>query len=162
MRDLGHRLKARNLDFGSFLRASGQDEEGLLAGMRESAVRSVRADLALRALADAEDLQVSDEDLDDALQEMATQLDVDVDTLRERLDRNGRLPAVRSDQRKAKALSWLLDHVELVDEHGVTVDRQALRIDQGDTAHVGEPDADAPADEAHEDTEDERTMEVST
>jgi hypothetical protein len=49
--------------------------------------------------------------------------------LRRRLDRAGRLPAVRSDQRKAKALEWLLDNVELVDEEGKPVDRDGLRPD---------------------------------
>jgi hypothetical protein len=46
--------------------------------------------------------------------------------LKRRLDRAGRLPAVRSDQRKAKALEWLLDHVALVDEEGKSVDRDDL------------------------------------
>jgi hypothetical protein len=49
--------------------------------------------------------------------------------LRRRLDRAGRLPAVRSDQRKAKALEWLLDHVAVVDEDGKPVDRNDLQPD---------------------------------
>jgi len=51
--------------------------------------------------------------------------------LQRRLDRAGRLPAVRSDRRKAKALAWLLDHVDLVDEDGKPVDRDVLRVDVG-------------------------------
>ena len=35
----------------------------------------------------------------------------------------GRLPAVRSDRRKAKALAWLLDNVDLVDDDGAPIDR---------------------------------------
>ena len=50
----------------------------------------------------------------------------------EELDRAGRLPAVRSDQRKAKAMRWLLDNVELVDEEGNPVSRDDLKIDQGE------------------------------
>jgi hypothetical protein len=34
------------------------------------------------------------------------------------LELGGRLAAVRSDRRKAKAMSWLIDSVELLDEDG--------------------------------------------
>jgi hypothetical protein len=53
------------------------------------------------------------------------------------LDRGGRLPAVRSERRKAKALSWLLDHVELVDEDGNAVSREALTVDPGEAVAAG-------------------------
>ena len=46
--------------------------------------------------------------------------------LRRRLDRGDQLPAVRSDIRKGKALEWLVDHVEIVDEEGRPVDRALL------------------------------------
>ena len=38
----------------------------------------------------------------------------------------GRLPTVRSEQRKAKAMRWLLDTVQLVDEDGNPVSREVL------------------------------------
>ena len=75
-----------------------------MAGLRAGAERSVKADLALRALADAEDLQVSDEELDQYLAGMAAQAGLDSGQVRDRIDRSGRLPAVRSEQRKAKAV----------------------------------------------------------
>ena len=36
------------------------------------------------------------------------------------------MPAVRSDLRKRKALEWLIEHVEIVDEDGNPIDRAAL------------------------------------
>jgi trigger factor len=136
--DLAHRLEDRSLTVEQFLRASGQDEEGLLAGLRVGAERSVKADLALRALADAEDLQVSDEELDQYLSSMAAQAGIDSHQVRDRIDRNGRLSAVRSEQRKAKAVTWLLDHVELVDESGKSIDRTALKAQTGTEAQGDE------------------------
>jgi trigger factor len=132
--DLAHRLEDRNLTVEQFLRASGQDEEGLMAGLRAGAERSVKADLALRALADAEDLQVTDEDVDQYLSSMAAQAGIDSHQVRDQIDRNGRLSAVRSEQRKAKAVTWLLDHVELVDESGKSIDRTALKAQTGTEA----------------------------
>jgi trigger factor len=129
LHDLSHRLEERRISLDQFLAASGRDEASLLAEIREQAGRAVRLDLALRALADAEDIQVSEEDLDEALKTMAQRAGMSSSELRRRLDTDGRLPAVRSEQRKAKALSWLLDHVELVDEEGKPVALDLLRGD---------------------------------
>ncbi|MHB8681794.1 MAG: trigger factor [Acidimicrobiales bacterium] len=140
LHDLGHRLQARRLSFEQFLAASGRDENELLSELRDEATRSVRADLALRALADAEAVEVSDEELDEAVAEMAQQSGSRPAELRRRLEHAGRLPAVRSDRRKAKALAWLLDHVELVDEEGNPVSRDELRVDVGGEASAEQGD----------------------
>ncbi|HXY43822.1 MAG TPA: hypothetical protein VEH29_06520, partial [Acidimicrobiales bacterium] len=139
LHDLGHRLEARHLTVEQFLQASGRDETALLDEIRAEAARAVRLDLALRALADAEDLQVTEEELDQAIEQMAHQAGTTLDDLRRRLDRAGRLSAVRSERRKAKAMSWLLDHVELVDEEGKPVDRDVLRVDVGAHESGAEP-----------------------
>ena len=64
LHDLGHRLEQRHISLEQFLPASGRDRDSLLAELQAEAGRAVRADLALRALADAENMEVSDEDLD--------------------------------------------------------------------------------------------------
>ena len=127
LHDLGHRLDQRHISLEQFLAASGRDRDSLLAELQAEAGRAVRADLALRALADAENMEVSDEELDATVAEMAEQAGTTGGALRRRLDRAGRLPAVRSDKRKAKALEWLIDHVALVDEEGKPVDRDDLQ-----------------------------------
>ena len=129
LHDLGHRLEARRLTVEQFLAASGRQEADLLAEIRSDAARAVRLDLALRALADAEDIQVTDAELDEAVAEMAKQAGTSAADLRRRLDRVGRLPAVRSDRRKAKALTWLFDRVDLVDEEGKPLSRDVLQLD---------------------------------
>jgi len=129
LHDLGHRLEARRLTVEQFLQASGREEADLIAEIRADAARAVRLDLALRALADAEDVEVTDQELDEAVGEMAQQAGTSPADLRRRLDRAGRLPAVRSDRRKAKALTWLFDHVDLVDEDGKPLSRDVLHVD---------------------------------
>jgi trigger factor len=146
--DLAHQLERSHTTVEQFLRASGQDADALVGSLRVGAQRSVKADLALRALADAEDLQVSDEEIDEYLVEMAERANLDVETAKDRIDRSGRLPAIRSEQRKAKAVSWLLEHVELVDENGNPIDRTALQVGT-DT----EVDGDVPQFSAQEDDE---------
>ena len=154
LHDLGHRLQARHLTVEQFLAASGRDEQSLLAEIRAEAAYAVRVDLALRALADAEKVEVDDAELDQAIADMAAEVRTTPKDLRRRLEHAGRLGAVRSDRRKAKALAWLLEHVELVDEDGNPVSRDELRADEsgGDAAGgrgssdvEGEPVADGEA-----------------
>ncbi len=127
--DLTHRFEQQGISVEQFLSATGQSEQEFVDGLRSAAEHAVRADLALRALADAEDIELADEDLEAELAAMGERLDIPADQVRSRLDQAGRLPAVRSEQRKAKALSWLLDHVELVDDEGRAVPREALEAD---------------------------------
>ena len=61
----------------------------------------------------------------------------------EQLERNDQIPAVRSDITKRKALEWLLDHVEIVDENGAPVDRSLYETDHDhDHDHDDEEDDD--------------------
>jgi trigger factor len=130
--DLGHRLEEQGLSIDQFLAATGRDAESFLGELRVDALRGVKADLALRALAEAEELHVDDAELDEQITASAERMQIDPEELRTQLDRNGRMGEVRSEQRKAKALTWLLDHVQLVDEEGNPASRDELRVDMVD------------------------------
>jgi len=130
--DLNHRLDSQGMSLGQFLGATGRDEQEFLDELRVGALQSVKVDLALRALVEAEQIEVSDEELDEELTAMGERLEMDADEVRQQLERAGRLPAVRSDRRKAKAMRWLADNVELVDEEGKPVSRDDLLVNQGE------------------------------
>ena len=130
--DLNHRLDAQGMSLGQFLAATGRDEQEFLDELRVGALQSVKVDLALRALVEAEAIEVTDEELDEELSAMGERLEMDADEVRDQLERAGRLPAVRSDRRKAKAMRWLVDNVELVDEEGAPVSRDDLLVNQGE------------------------------
>jgi trigger factor len=126
IRDLEHRLEHQGADIGQYLAATGTDEEQFIEQLRADATESVKADLALRALADAEELEATEEDIDTEVARLAERFGVKADRLRRDLERQEALPTVRSDIRKAKALEWLVQHVEVVDEEGRPIDRAEL------------------------------------
>jgi trigger factor len=130
--DLNHRLDSQGMSLGQFLGATGRGEDEFVAELRVGALQSVKLDLALRALVDEEEIEVNDEELDEELAAMAERLEMDVDEVRDQLERAGRLTAVRSDRRKAKAMRWLVDTVELVDEDGTPVSRDDLFANQAE------------------------------
>ena len=129
LHDLQHRLEAQKLGLAEYLQATGRTPDDLLAAVRTEAQRAVKADLALRALAEAEELTVSDEELDAEMVTMAQRVQTTATELRRQLDTAGRTGAVRSELRKGKALQWLLDHVELFDEEGNPMSRDDLKTD---------------------------------
>jgi trigger factor len=130
--DLNHRLEEQKIGLGQFLAATGRDEQEFLDELRAGALQGVKSDLALRALVDQEHIELTDEELDAELATMGERLEMSADQVREQLEQGGRLSAVRSDRRKAKALRWLLDNVELVDEEGNPVSRDDLKANQAE------------------------------
>jgi len=147
--DLGHRLEAQGADLRQYLEATGQTGDQLVAEAREGAVETVKADLALRSLADAEDIQCTEADLEAEIERLAEGLKQKPAQLRRALEQTGQMGAVRSDIRTAEALKWLMDHVDVVDEEGRPVDRSNLVLPQqapegGATATESKPPTSEP------------------
>ena len=86
----------------------------------------MKVDLALRAVVTAEGIEVSDEELDEELAKVAEGANEKPEKLRKQLEASGAIPIVKLDLSKAKALQWLIDHAEVVDEEGHPVDVAAL------------------------------------
>jgi trigger factor len=156
LQDLGMRLSAQGVTAEQYLEATGQTQQQLGDELRELAAQAVRVDLALRAVADSEDIEATDEDLDEEFARVAERLDQDAGKVREEFERAEQVPAVRSDIRKRKALDWLVEHVELVDEDGQPIDRKTLeteeleleeqiddRIDEDEIGDIDDVEADA-------------------
>ncbi len=124
--ELERNLRRQNVELGQYVSALGGSEV-IVEQLRAQAVPAVKGDLALRAIAQAEGLEVSAEELDQAIAALADQLGQAPAELRRGLERNDGVQAVRSDVRKGKALDWLREHVEVKDSEGNPVDRDALR-----------------------------------
>jgi len=129
LHDLGHRLEAQGASFERYLSAIGQEPEAFVEEMRASATTSVKADLALRALADAEEIEASEEDVDNEIARLAESVGQSAAQVRTNLVTSDQLPAVRSDVRKTKALAWLMEHVDVVDSEGQPIDRATLELE---------------------------------
>jgi trigger factor len=123
---LGNRLDSQGVPLQRYLEALGRTAEELIGQLREQAIPSVKADLALRAVADAVGIEPSEAEMDDFMTRLATQARIAPDVFIEQVGRTGRRLAVRSDLRKSKAFDWLVEHAEITDEEGNPVDRASL------------------------------------
>lgn len=146
LEDLAGRLRQQGLGLEQYMQMMGQTAEGVTAELREAAIEAVKVDLALRALADAEGIDVTDAEIDEELASFAEQVGQDLETVRSRFRESGQLPGLRSTLQKNKALEWLLDQIEVVDETGAAVDRSALADEPAAEANDSETDAGDPDD----------------
>ncbi|MEM7092376.1 MAG: trigger factor [Actinomycetota bacterium] len=127
--DMAQRLAQSGIAFEQYLQMMGQDIEGLLDQMREPAVAGVKVDMGLRALAAAEGLEATDEDVDAEFESLAENTGIPIDNLREQIATPNQLMLFRADISKRKAADWLLENVDVVDEDGNPVDKEALQLE---------------------------------
>jgi trigger factor len=142
------RLQAQGVTIDQYFATSGQDQESFVNELRETATEGVKVDLALRAVAEAEEIEPTDEDLDAEYESVAARVGQKSDQVRKQFERNQQVPLVRSDLRKRKALEWLIERVEIVDEQGQPVDRAALEVGDDTDDEAAEEAPVATADES--------------
>lgn len=85
------------------------DFQKLRAGQREAAVREVKASLILDKIAENENIQVSDADVDKEITIIASQSQQPSETVRARLTKEGALDRIRDRIRNEKALDLILN-----------------------------------------------------
>jgi trigger factor len=83
------------------------DFNRLRAGQREAAVREVKASLLLDRIADAEHIEVSDDEINHEVESLASQTKQSPDAVRARLTKEGALDRIRNRIRNDKALDFL-------------------------------------------------------
>jgi trigger factor len=79
----------------------------LRAGQRDAAVREVKTALILEKIADAEKIEVSDEDVTREIEALALQSRQPVEAVRARLTGEGALDRIRTRLRNEKTLEFL-------------------------------------------------------
>jgi trigger factor len=139
LHDLVHRLEPQGVSVAQYLDATGQDQQEYINGLREGATRAVLADLGLRAVVIAEEIEATDEELQSEIDRLAERVGEKPNKVRRDLERRGMLEEVRSDIARGKALQFLVDHANVVDRDGNTID-VALPDASGDDTSGDERD----------------------
>jgi trigger factor len=85
------------------------DFKRLRASQRDAATKEVKANLLLQKIADTENLQASDEEIEREVQVLAEQTKQPVETVRQRLTEQGGFDRIRNRLRADKALRFLYD-----------------------------------------------------
>jgi trigger factor len=146
LQDFAMRLQAQGMTLDQWLDGNGQDQGEFVENLREVSARAAKFDLALRAVAEAEDLEVDESDLDAEFAEVAQRLELDPAVVRKQFEEADQVSSVQADIRLRKALDWLVTTVEIVDEDGNVIDR--LDLEPPPSAEDDDSDAEETDDAA--------------
>jgi trigger factor len=124
VRDFLENLEERKLSIQDYVNATGASVEQIQADIAEQATLRVREELALEAAFRALGMEVTDEDFEAALREIAGE-GGDVEKIREDLKASGATPILTESIMHQKALDWLLSSVEVTEDEPAPADEPA-------------------------------------
>jgi trigger factor len=111
LQEFEQNLSAQGLNLELYYQFSGQNEEALRNQMKEDAEKRVRFNLTLEAIANAENLEVSDEEVDEELKRMSEMYGMSVDDIRRVL---GSTDGIKADLKARKAIDFLVQNSKTV------------------------------------------------
>jgi trigger factor len=110
-----------------YLASEGKTEEQIDAELAEAATEGVKIQLVLDTFADAEEIQVSDNEFGHEIVHRAERAGMQPEQYYNQLMRTGTAGAVFGDVRRGKALALLMERVKIHDTAGNPLDLDALR-----------------------------------
>jgi trigger factor len=119
-------FQSQGIDLGQWLAATGQGPDDFIESMRGASLEAVKVDLALRAVADAESIEVEPHDFDAEYARMAMQYGQKAKDIRKAYEQNEAVAELAAQIRKSKAFDWLLHHIDFVGPDGDAIDRDTL------------------------------------
>ncbi len=112
------RAEQVGMTLDQLLESQGFDELRFRADAREHATRAIKADLVLEAVARAEDIQVTPEELGREIAGLAQALGREPKEVAKSLDRTGQVVSLAGDIIRSKALDVLVGHANIRSEQG--------------------------------------------
>ena len=156
VQDMAMRMAQQGMQFEQFLQATNQSIEDIVTNLREPAEQAVKTDLALRAIADSESIEILENDIENELENIAKQyalqaalqaeeINFDAEMTPEEVDHqlasrietekmnlakslaeNGQIRILKADLRKQKALKFVEETVKIKDENGNEIDNKEI------------------------------------
>ncbi|WP_028267472.1 trigger factor [Arthrobacter sp. MA-N2] len=114
------------------------DTEEHRAEVKANAARAFQNEIILDAIADKEDVSVSQNELIDYIVSTASQYGMDPNQFAQIIDQSGQVPMMVSEVRRRKALAVVLGQAEVVDSEGNKVDLSDFVRPAGEEASVVE------------------------
>ncbi len=112
LKEFEQRLQQQGMTMDMYFQFSGQDEDALKEQMKEDAQKRVKTNLTLEAIFNAENLEVTEEDVDAELTNMASMYGAEVEQLKQML--GGNADAIKEDLKFKKALDFLVENSKTV------------------------------------------------
>ncbi len=118
---------------GSSLEKAGLSEEKLREEFRPSAEKKVKQSLILTEIAKKENITVTEEDLEEAFQDLAKTTGQEVEPLRRYYEARGLIDSMRQRLLEQKTLNYLMEHANIIEDE-TSATEQGANSKQEETA----------------------------
>src|SRR5699024_10996227 len=112
LREFEQNLQMQGMTMDMYQQFTGQDEEELKEQIKEKKKENdgkrVKTNLTMEAIVQQEEIEVSDEEIDEELEKMASMYQTEVDQLKQML--GGQTDALKQDLKIRKAIEFLVEH----------------------------------------------------
>ncbi len=108
--NMSYSISQQGLEVDKYLEYMGLNEEEWREKNRENAARMAKNNLVLEAIAREEGIEVSDEELDNKVEEIAAESDQDLEQVKVIMQMQGQLAKIKEGLRVEKTLDFLLEN----------------------------------------------------
>ena len=107
IQDISYRLQSQGMPLEQYLQFTGMTMEALREQLKETAEKAVKSQLVLAEIAKAENIEVSDEDVEEEFKKMADMYGMEVEKVKELMGAN--IEALKADLKTQKTVSVVVD-----------------------------------------------------
>jgi trigger factor len=111
--EYAQRLRSQGLNLADYMKYTGQTMDKLLEQVTPDAEKRIKTRLVLEKVAEAENIQVSDEDYNSQIEKMAADYNTDAEKFKKFIDESQETQ-IKEDMKVQKAIDLLVDQAKLV------------------------------------------------
>ncbi len=107
IQDISYRLQSQGMPLEQYLQFTGMTMDALREQLKETAEKAVKSQLVLAEIAKTENIEVSDEDIEEEFKKMADMYGMEVEKVKELMGAN--IEALKADLKTQKTVSVVVD-----------------------------------------------------
>lgn len=133
VQEFAQRFQAQGMSLDMYYQMTGQDEKALREQLKSDAELRVRSNLTLEAISRAENIEASDEEVDEEMKKMAEMYDMEVERVKEMLEGvQGGLDNVKRDIKIRKTIDFLVENSQTVPKEENDESAESEAIDEAE------------------------------
>lgn len=132
-------LRRQGMDLNMYINYMGQKPEEFRESLRDDAFKRVKMRLLIKAVAKAENFDVTDDELENEFSMMAGQYGMDLEKLKENLG-DDQIGMLKEDIRNRKAVDYMLEMAVIEHSEPEETKKDAEDVKAGDTTIEGKAD----------------------
>lgn len=111
--DFAEKIRERGIDFEDYLKAAKITRYELEKMFRPKIVKSLKAELVLDAVAEAEGIQVSETEAEEYIRERVASAGGDSERVLDEIKRSGEVPVIIANMRLSRTVDFLVENAEI-------------------------------------------------